>query len=125
MKIKLSLLLICFCCSLFSETYFLTFINNEDTIGRKILTREGKKFKETSIIGNQEIHNFFDIYCEDNRTLILTTPKEKSLKDGMIEVCILDKIKKEWGSKLVFMYNLEYDRKKGGLSLWGEYTEIK
>ena len=71
MKTKLTLLLLCFCSSVFSESYIVTSHTPEGKLFSQIFKRFENGFLVTSRIGEEEITQGLNIFYEKNDLLIL------------------------------------------------------
>ena len=71
MNTKLTLLLLCFCSSVFSESYVVTSHSNEGVLFSQIFKRFEDGFLVTTRLGEEEFTQGLDIFYEKNDLLIL------------------------------------------------------
>lgn len=71
MKTKLTLLLLCFCSSVFSESYVVTSYTKEGKIFSQVFKRLDNKFSIKNRLGEFEYYQGSDIIYEKNGLLIL------------------------------------------------------
>lgn len=123
MKTKLTLLLLCFCSSVFSESYFCKSENEENFY---LVKHEGLYIKTDKLKDEYDPEDSNNTPCfvfiDDDETLLLLTPTWRS----SYRITVLDKTDRIWVSNSISPHvELKEELKDLDFKSHGTFTEIK
>jgi len=129
MKIKLTLLLVCFCSNLFSETYILTQeltkYNRPGEFKSTVFKRhKGEYFKEIKNDRSyDEVWDNHKIHSETSDSLIIISTEQFSKEINSIMIIVINKKDMTWGAKYINLDNLKDEM--NSIGSFGKFTVIK